>query len=133
MAKLTVRTDTTPLGRRITEAMVGMGIDDRDLAGATGLSYDTIRTIRRTPKSPSIETATKLADALGCTTDWLIHGKDAGTNPSFNNSTSVAEHIKHLKREIAKAYAELMGEAVEQVNITISITSPAAAREDSKS
>ncbi|MCP2214236.1 transcriptional regulator with XRE-family HTH domain [Bradyrhizobium diazoefficiens] len=122
MAKLTTRDDTTPLGQRMTERMKLLGLDDQDVTDKSGLSYDTVRSIRRLPKNPSTETATKIATVLGVSTDWLLHGTDPGDMGANGDPPPAAARIQGLKRKLAEAYAELSGDPVERVNVTITIT-----------
>jgi transcriptional regulator with XRE-family HTH domain len=118
MSKLTIRPDTPPFGRRMTERMIVRGVDDQDVTDATGLSYDTVRAIRRLPnKNPKLETVAKIAEFLGVSTDWLFHGTNAsGEGNSAKGDGEIApekaavERVQRLKRELVEAYAELTGD-----------------------
>ena len=115
----------------MTERMIARGIDDQDVTDATGLSYDTVRAIRRLPnKNPKMETVTKVADALGVSTDWLLHDtsaksdgdatKGAGDRKTPERAAAV-DRVQRLKRELAEAYAELTGDPVENVRVSVNI------------
>jgi hypothetical protein len=69
-----------------------------------------------------METVTKIAKVLGVSTDWLLHGTEAGNSSANGEPPPAAGRIQRLKRELAEAYAELSGDPVERVNVTITIT-----------
>jgi transcriptional regulator with XRE-family HTH domain len=128
MSKLTTRPDTSPFGLRMTERMKARGVDDQDVAEATDLSYDTVRAIRRLAnKNPNMKTVTKVAEFLSVSADWLLHGDNANSDSAAtegfgdaNRSSKItADRVQRLKRELAEAYADLTGDAVEDVRIAV--------------
>jgi len=67
------------LGKRVAGLRAQRQLSTQDIAGKTGLQYQTIWRIERgIHKNPGIFTMRALARALGCTLDWLadIYGDE---------------------------------------------------------
>src|SRR5258708_29569330 len=74
---LTIRPDTSPLGRRITKRMEALEKNDQDFAEEIGIGYHTLRKARRLQDPrPTQETLEKIAAGLGTTPHWLLYGTD---------------------------------------------------------
>jgi transcriptional regulator with XRE-family HTH domain len=71
-----VKDRTSPLGRRLYELRVAKGWTLEALALESGLSVSTVRTTERGTHEPSLFTAICLADALGCSIDYLVLGRE---------------------------------------------------------
>jgi transcriptional regulator with XRE-family HTH domain len=98
---LTTRPDTSPLGLRMTQRMEELRLSDRDVADKAGLSYDTVRTIRREPgKRPSQDTIEKLAKVLEVTTSWLSKG-ESSKGPS-STLAAASDPIQEAKDTLAR-------------------------------
>ncbi len=65
----------SPLGRRVYELREAKGWTQEVLALESGLNRETIGTTERGAHEPSLFTAICLADALGCSLDYLVTGR----------------------------------------------------------
>ncbi len=65
----------TPLGRRVYELREEKGWTLEKLAEKSGLCPATVCHIERGTREPSLLTAMCLADALGCSLDYLVLGR----------------------------------------------------------
>jgi transcriptional regulator with XRE-family HTH domain len=66
---------TSPLGRRVYELREEKGWTLEKLAEKSGLCVNTVSTTERGTREPSLLTAMCLADALGCSLDYLVLGR----------------------------------------------------------
>ena len=60
----------------IRKARLHRGMSQAELGEAVGLSASTIGMIEQGRRSPSLKTLTKLANALGCSREYLMELKD---------------------------------------------------------
>lgn len=67
------------IANRITNALNRIGISQRQLAGAIGMTEVTISRYVKGKRIPSAEILGRIADVLGVTTDYLITGKTEPT------------------------------------------------------
>ena len=67
--------DTT--GARIRAARIAKGIEQRALAETAGVMPHTIWRIEAGQIRPRVEQLDRIADALGVTSAWLLHGDEA--------------------------------------------------------
>jgi ribosomal protein S19E (S16A) len=71
-----------------------------------------------------METVKRVAEFLDVSADWLLYGKseNRGSAPERTTNRSAnttADRVQQLKRELAEAYSELTGDAVEDVRIAV--------------
>lgn len=65
------------LGKRIRERRLGNQLTQQALAKRAGISQPSLSSIESDQKRPSLDTAMRLAAALGCKLDDLVeNGKD---------------------------------------------------------
>ena len=62
---------------RIHNIRIHKGMTQEQLAHLVGIKQPTLSSIESGQKSPSLDTATKIANALGCTVDDLLDKQDA--------------------------------------------------------
>ena len=62
---------------RIHNIRIQKGMTQEQLAHLVGIKQPTLSSIESGKKSPSLDTATKIANALGCTVDDLLDKQDA--------------------------------------------------------
>ena len=60
------------ISRRLKVALFETGMSCRDLARRTGTSPNTIFLLVNAKNVPQADTLVKIADVLGCSTDWLL-------------------------------------------------------------
>ena len=70
--------DTLTVGERLIVAQRRAGMTQRALAGASGVAPATIRRIAAGTHSPRLDTAARLAAALGVDARWLLFGDEKG-------------------------------------------------------
>ncbi len=63
------------LGQRLKKIRLGVAWTQADLAKESGVSASAISRFEQGRQKPTIESADRLADALGVTLDWLIRGR----------------------------------------------------------
>lgn len=63
------------IGERIKERRLQIGIEQQKLAKLVGLKKTTISQIESNRSNPSIESLRNIADALNCSTDYLLKGE----------------------------------------------------------
>ncbi len=80
-------------GERITYARKQKKITQNDLGKAVGTSGDIIGKYERNEIKPSIDTAAKIADALGVTIDYLVK---EGEYQNIDNET--LKRMKELEK-----------------------------------
>jgi transcriptional regulator with XRE-family HTH domain len=59
------------MGQRLKELRLRAGLTQEALARAAGVANDAVRKWERGKRTPLLDMAAKLADALGCTLDEL--------------------------------------------------------------
>ena len=69
----------TPMGRRLRDLRKEKGWSQEKLAEESGVSIKAIRTTERSTHDPSLFSAICLADALGCSLDYLVLGRGTYT------------------------------------------------------
>src|SRR4051794_7278971 len=85
--------------KQLSEARGARGLSRAKLASLADVTYAYIRQLETGERgSPKAETLTKLAQALGLTTDELLRGDFSGSQPS-DESSDEAERA-WLRREI---------------------------------
>lgn len=60
------------IGRRIKEARTSINISQLELGKRLGVSQSMIAQYENNLRNPKLETLQKIADALGCTVDYLL-------------------------------------------------------------
>lgn len=65
----------TPMGRRLRDLRKAKGWSQEKLAEEAGLSVKAIQTTERSTHDPSLFSVICLADALGCSLDYLVMGR----------------------------------------------------------
>lgn len=63
---------TTTLGQRIAAERKALGISQRELAAACGISQPAVHKIERDKAEPKVSTVRKIAEALGCSCGDLL-------------------------------------------------------------
>ena len=71
-----MQVDPSAVGTRIRRARQAAGLAVKDLARRAHVSPSYLSDIERGVKHPSLAVAAALAQALGCTLDWLVFGRD---------------------------------------------------------
>ena len=66
------------LGDRLAEARDRAGLTLRELGQRAGVSWSTISAIEKGKQSATVETAERLAVALGVRASWLAFGEEGG-------------------------------------------------------
>jgi transcriptional regulator with XRE-family HTH domain len=84
-------------GERITYARKQKKLTQADLGKVVGTSGDIIGKYERDEIKPSIDTAAKIADALGCTLDYLV--KDAEYQNIDNEALNRLKLIEKLPKD----------------------------------
>jgi transcriptional regulator with XRE-family HTH domain len=125
---LTIRPDTSPLGRRITKRMADLDKNDQEFAEEIGIGYHTLRKVRRlNDPRPTKETLEKIADGLGKTAHWLLygteeHGNDVRGDEDEADQTAgktIAGVMAHARKQIA----EIAGLKLESVRLELKLES----------
>ena len=93
------------IAERIAVAMSARGLNQNQLAVATGLSPGYLSNIqRRNPKRMDAAIAAKIASALGVTTAWILTGSDAPEVESTPPPPTSDVHVSRAAaREMVKA------------------------------
>lgn len=65
----------TPMGRRLRDLRKAKGWSQEKLAEKSGISIKAIQTAERSTHDPSLFSVICIADALGCSLDYLVLGK----------------------------------------------------------
>ncbi len=65
----------TPMGRRLRDLRKAKGWSQEKLAEKSGLSVKAIQTAERDTHDPSLFSVICIADALGCSLDYLVLGR----------------------------------------------------------
>lgn len=110
--------------KRLKYAMELRGFGITQLARAAGKSpAATWNWVKEgSDRIPNVESRRKLADALGCTVDWLIYGR--GEPPVAENSkpaASGADDVKDAMEALRTAFAKRVGRPPEHVQINIQL------------
>ncbi len=100
--------DTNNFGFRVRQARESCGLTQKNLAKAVGVSGTTIQNYESV-QLPSGPQSVNLAKALGCSLDWLLLGKNAGTDaatprgteetPAPFHASSDARELEELRRD----------------------------------
>lgn len=65
----------TPMGRRLRDLRKAKGWSQEKLAEKSGISVKAIQNAERDTHDPSLFSVICIADALGCSLDYLVLGK----------------------------------------------------------
>lgn len=64
----------TPLGQRVRDIRTAKGWTVEELAAASGCDPNTVYNVERARHEPRIYTVYRVAQALGCSLDYLVTG-----------------------------------------------------------
>lgn len=79
------------LGTAFKKRMLAVNMGNKELSEKTGIPLRTINNILgETTKAPSINIATRMAHALGCTIDDIVN--DAESNTNYETIDTIAAH-----------------------------------------
>jgi transcriptional regulator with XRE-family HTH domain len=70
-------TDLVTLAERVTLARERLGLNQSELARRAGLAVAAVWQFEHGDRAPSVRSLSKLAEALGVSTDWLLGRADA--------------------------------------------------------
>ena len=70
------RNSPTAFARRVTERRIELGMSQRDVADASGLTQAAICHFERGRREPNLVNALRVAKALGTTIDHLVGGSE---------------------------------------------------------
>lgn len=90
----------------IRKARLHRGMSQAELGEAVGLSASTIGMIEQGRRLPSIKTLTKLANALGCSQEYLLDLKDKDIIMRPNGSWHLLQDVADSKEPPARVSNE---------------------------
>lgn len=111
---LMARLDLALVGQRIREARRGLDLTQDDLAEIVGVHKRTIENWERGQTKP-FDRIDDLAEGLGVSIVWLLHGIDPSTPPAEGGRTQILEQGRENAERI-----DAMAEAVAQLREDIS-------------
>lgn len=88
------------IGDRIRKLRIELGIDQKELAERIGVANSTISRLESGQKTPSRETTLKLANILGCTTDYLITGQENKQDELASKLINIFQRNGIIKEDI---------------------------------
>ena len=94
--------DMITIGKRIKERRKELHLTLADIKQMTGISTGNLSDIENGNRLPASPTLVQLADALQCSTDWiLMHNIPNSENPpgSFSGDFEIMEMYKQLSKD----------------------------------
>ena len=73
------------IGKRVRELRIKKGMSQQELGNAIGVTKVSVCGYENGSRLPNLEKLVKLADALGCTTDYLL-GREISVNNDENKT-----------------------------------------------
>lgn len=98
---LMARLDLALVGQRIREARRGLELTQDDLAEVVGVHKRTIENWERGKTKP-FDRIEDLADALGVSILWLLHGIDPATPQPSDAGAALREMVEETQQELAE-------------------------------
>jgi transcriptional regulator with XRE-family HTH domain len=92
------------LGERIKNRRQALGLTQKQLATAIGLTPQHISAIEQDERAPSLPSLAKIAEELGVTADYLLTGKES----VITDTIPAIKADKRLKLETKKALIALV-------------------------
>lgn len=93
-------------GKRLEQLRKEKKINQSELAGRIGLTQQTISSYEKGKNKPSMDILVRLAQELGVTSDYLLHGNVANNKSELTDEQkeflNVFEKISKDKRDLAK-------------------------------
>ena len=97
---ITIGVNNMRIGDRIRKLRIELGIDQKELAERIGVANSTISRLESGQKTPSRETTLKLANILGCTTDYLITGQENKQDELASKLINIFQRNGIIKEDI---------------------------------